>query len=196
MSPRSDRKPRRSGSPGVRRAAASTRDLLTLFARVVLLAFLAAALTQAVAILIKQPASLGPHATAASYAACTLALVSVALMLALALNASFLPDRLFAPERLGVLFVVVAGTGAAAIAIGLAGSFRLGTVVAEVVLLGAVPFVVMGLVSPGLFRRPPRVGRGPDGPGRTGDRPDPGNDRAASVHRDRSRQRRGGRGKR
>ena len=185
MSPRADRDRRRSGpSPG-RRAAATTRDLLVLLARVVLLAILVGALIQAVAVLIEQPASLGAHWPAASYAACALALVSVALMLALALNASFLPDRLFAPERLGVLFAVVMASGAAAIVVGLAESVESGTVVAEVVLLGAVPFVIMGLVSPGLFRRP---ARGSGGPG-ADDRPD-------DDGHDRSRQRRGGRGRR
>ena len=56
-----------------------------------------------------------------------------------------------------MLFAVVVATGAAAIVVGLAESVRPGTVVAEVVAAGAVPFVLMGLVSPGLFRRP----RGP-----------------------------------
>lgn len=190
MSPRSDRGRRHSGAPRGGRAVATTLDLLVMGARLFLLAILAGALIQAVAVLIEQPASLGPHSTAASYAACTLALVSVALMLALALNASFLPDRLFAPERLGVLFAVVAATGAAAIAIGLAGSLRSGTVVAEVVLFGAVPFVIMGLVSPGLFRRPSQAR------GATGDTPDDGDDGPADGSRDRSRQQRGGRGRR
>ena len=164
---------------------ATTRDLLTLMVRVVMLAFLTGAVIQAVAVLVEQPASLGAHSPAASYVGCALALVSVALMLALALNASFLPDRLFAPERLGVFFAAVMATGAAAIVIGLAQSVRSGTVMAEVVLFGAVPFVIMGLVSPGLFRRPSRDGGGPG----ADDRPD------GDGH-DRSRQRRGGRGRR
>ena len=192
MSPRSQRDRRRGGSPRVGRAAATTRTLLVTVAQLVLLAILAGALTQAVAILIEQPSSLGPHATALSYAACALGVASIALMLAMALNATFLPDRLFAPERLGVFFVVVGATGAAAIVVGLLGSFKLGTVVAVDVLLGAVPFVLLGLVSPGLFRRPARPTGEPD---RTGGPPDRGDDQPAARH-DRSRQRRGGRGRR
>jgi len=193
MSPRSQRDRRRGGSPRVGRAAATTRTLLVTGAQIVLLAILAGALTQAVAILIEQPSSLGPHATALSYAACALGVASIALMLAMALNATFLPDRLFAPERLGVLFVVVGATGAAAIVVGLLGSFKLGTVVAVDVLLGAVPFVLLGLVSPGLFRRPARPGTELDGAGGPSDR---GADRPAADRHDRSRQRRGGRGRR
>ncbi|HUK78473.1 MAG TPA: hypothetical protein VL117_12900, partial [Thermoleophilia bacterium] len=91
MSPRSDRDRRRGGPPRARQAVTTTRDLLVMIARVVLLAFLAAALTQAVRILIEQPSYLGPHGTLDSYAAFTLAVASIALMLALALNATFLP---------------------------------------------------------------------------------------------------------
>ena len=192
MSPRSQKNRRRGGSPRAGRAAATTRTLLVTGAQIVLLAILAGALTQAVAILIEQPSSLGPHATALSYAACALGVASIALMLAMALNATFLPDRLFAPERLGVLFVVVGATGAAAIVVGLLGSYKLGTVVAVDVLLGAVPFVLLGLVSPGLFRRPARPGGAGDGVGGPAER---GDERPAAPH-DRSRQRRGGRGRR
>ena len=145
--------PRRSGAV---RAASATRELLVNIARVVMLAIMLAAVLQAVAILVYslgRPARLGSWPTVNSYAAFVLAAVSVVLMLALALNSSYLTDRLFPANRLGPLFVAVWATGAAAIFVGLIGAVPLGVYVAVELLLGAVPFVLMGLVSPGLFRR-------------------------------------------
>ena len=92
-------------------------------------------------------------------------------MLALALNASYLPDRLFAPRRLGLLFAAVWAIGAGAILVGLLGSIGLGAYVAVELLPAAMAFALMGLVSPGLFRRPARPG---DEPARPGSGPDAG----------------------
>jgi hypothetical protein len=173
------------GRGGAARVVSTTRELLVNVARVVLLAIMVGAVIQSVAILVEQPESLGSGPTVNSYVACALAVVCAVLMLALALNSSYLPDRLFAPRRLGALFAVVSVTGAAAIVVGLLGSVRLGTVVAIDLLLAAVPFVLMGLVSPGLFRRPEHK------PLVTGD------DRVSrDDRRERGRQRRGGRSRR
>jgi hypothetical protein len=188
-SPRPDRRKQTSGSSprrsGAARAVSTTRELLANIARVILLAIMVGAVVQAVATLVEQPASLGSGPTANSYVACALAVVSAVLMLALALNSSYLPDRLFPARRLGALFAVVSVSGAAAIVVGLIGSFQLGTVVAIDLLLAAVPFVLMGLVSPGLFRRP-------------GNRPLADDDGPPSPdgERERGRQRRGGRSRR
>ncbi len=183
------------GSPrrgGAARAFATTRELLVNIARVILLAIMLGAVIQAVAILVEQPASLGSP-TVNSYVACALAVVCAVLMLALALNSSYLPDRLFAPRRLGLLFAVVSVSGAAAIVVGLLGSLRLGTVVAIDLLLAAVPFVLMGLISPGLFRRPEHKPLEADS---EADADADGGRRSAAGERERGRQRRGGRSRR
>jgi hypothetical protein len=182
------------GSPrrgAAARAASTTRELLANIARVILLAILLGATVQAVAILVEQPASLGPQPTVKSYVSCTLAVLSAVLMLALALNASYLPDRLFPARRLGILFAVVSVTGAAAIVVGLLGSFRLGTVVAVDLLLAVVPFVLMGLVSPGLYRRPEAERRASRRAAA-----DDEDSATRSASRERARQRRGGRARR
>ena len=83
-----------------------------------------------------------------------LAAVAVLVMLALAVNSSYLPDRVVPRRYLGVAFGVVWVVGAAAIVVGLVGSFRLGAYVAVEILPAAVGFVLMGLVTPGLYRRP------------------------------------------
>ena len=112
-------------------------------------------------------------------------------MLALALNSSYLPDRLFAARRLGALFVVVWATGAAAIVAGLVGAVQLGAYVAIELLPAVVAFVLMGLVSPGLYRRP-----GAERPASR--RPAAGDEGSAPrpASPERSRQRRGGRARR
>ena len=56
-----------------------------------------------------------------------------------------------------MLLLVVWASGAAAIIIGLVGSYGLGAYIAAQVLPAAMAFVLIGLVSPGLFRRPPGV---------------------------------------
>ncbi len=194
MSPRSDRDRRRGGSPQVRRAAVTTGNLLAAVARVILLAIMVGAALRALGTFVEivvRPSSLGSFARANSYVAFALVAVATVLILALALNSSYLPDRLFAPRRLGLLFAAVCAIGAGAILVGLLGSIGLGAYVAVELLPAAMAFALMGLVSPGLFRRPARPG---GEPARPGSGPDPGDDRPAEH--DRSRQRRGGRGKR
>jgi hypothetical protein len=188
MSQRPSDRHRQAGAPrrGAARAAASgARTALINVARVILLVILAAATIWAFFVLVGQPAQLGPKPTVESYVGCALACVAACLMLALALNGSYLGDRLFPPRRLQLLFSAVSVTGAAAIIVGLLGSFRLGTEIALVILAAVVPFVLMGLVSPGLYRRPGNA------------TPAQRDDAAASAaERERARQRRGGRGKR
>ena len=171
------------GKSGRRRAApvaaAAGRGLAGI-ARTVLLAVMAVAVVQAVLILIEQPASLGSPHTAVAYLVCSLAVVSVAMMLALSLNTSFMPGFIGSMRRQGVLFAAVPLVGILAIVVGLLRSRELGTVVAIDVLLGGVPFVLMGLVTPGLYRRP--------GGGATAGEP--------GVPPARGRQRRGGRTRR
>jgi hypothetical protein len=188
MSQRPSHKGRQAGPPrrGAARAVSGGRLMLVNGARVVLLAILLGATLQAFLVLVEQPASIGPQPTVASYVACALAFAAAALMLALALNGSYLPDRLFPPRRLQLLFALVSAIGAAAIVVGLIGSFRLGTVVAVDILLAVVPFVLMGLVSPGLYRRPGNAPPAVDDDARA----------LAADERERARQRRGGRGKR
>ncbi len=106
-------------------------------------------------------------------------------MLALALNSSYLPDRLFAPSRLGTLFVRGVGDRRGGHRRRPVGSFRLGAYVAIEILPAAMAFVLMGLVSPGLFRRPGNAGPPPAATIRAGVEP-----------AERARQRRGGRTKR
>jgi len=185
---------RRQASGGSRRGAtaravSTTRELLTTIARVILLVIMLTAALQAVVILVhylRRPAGLGswPHLNA--YVAFVLCLAAIALMLALALNSSFLADRVFAPSRLGTLFVVVWVTGGGAIVIALIGSYQLGVYVAIELLPAAMAFALMGLVSPGLFRRPGNA------------RPAAGGHDAAPAASppERARQRRGGRAKR
>ncbi len=187
MSPRPSDRHRQAGAPrrGAARAVSSTRDVLVTIARMILLIILVAATIQSFLVLVEQPAQLGPQPTVHSYVACTLAFVATCLMLALALNGSYLADRLFPPARLQLLFSTVSVTGAAAIIVGLLGSFRMGTVIALDILAAVVPFVLMGLVSPGLYRRPGNA------------TPAQRDEAAASAaERERARQRRGGRGKR
>jgi len=196
MSPRSDRDRRRGGSPRARQAAVTTGNLLAAVARVILLAIMVGAALRALGTFVEvvvRPSSLGSFAKANSYVAFALVAVATALILALALNSSYLPDRLFAPRRLGLLFAAVCAIGAGAILVGLLGSIGLGAYVAVELLPAAMAFALMGLVSPGLFRRPARPG---GEPGRPGNGPNPGDDRPTDAHRDRSRQRRGGRGRR
>jgi hypothetical protein len=185
MSQRPSDRHRQAGAPrrGAARAASRTRDVLVNVARVILLIILVAATIQAFLVLVEQPAQLGPKPTVQSYVACTLAFVATCLMLALALNGSYLADRLFPPRRLQLLFSAVSATGAAAIVVGLLGSFRMGTVIALDILAAVVPFVLMGLVSPGLYRRP-------------GNATPAQSDDAKASAAERARQRRGGRGKR
>lgn len=188
MSQRPSNRQRKADAPrgGAARAAASgARDVLVTVARIILLVILTAATLWAFLVLIAQPAQLGPKPTVESYVACALACAAACLMLALALNGSYLGDRLFAPGRLQLLFSAVSVIGAAAIVVGLLGSFRLGTEIALLILAAVVPFVLMGLVSPGLYRRPGNAA------------PAGGDDAGASAaERERARQRRGGRGKR
>ncbi|MGD0997832.1 MAG: hypothetical protein ABR941_05870 [Thermoleophilia bacterium] len=185
------------GSPrrgAAARAASTTRELLANIARVIMLAIMVGATLRAVAILVDvlmRPAALGSWPTVNSYAAFSLATVSIVLMLAMALNSSYLPDRLFAARHLGALFVVVWATGAVAIVAGLVGAVQLGAYVAIELLPAVVAFVLMGLVSPGLYRRPGAerpASRRPAG-GDEGSAPRP-------ASPERSRQRRGGRAKR
>jgi hypothetical protein len=181
MSSRSSHKGRSSGRRRAAPVAAAAGRGLAGIARIVLLAIMAAAVVQSVLILIEQPASLGPGGTASSYVASALAVVAVAVMLALALNTSFLPGFIGSARRQGLLFAFVPLAGIVAIVVGLLQSRQLGTVVAVDVLLGGVPFVLMGLVTPGLYRRP---GEGTAAGDAAGDRGGP---------RERARQRRGGR---
>ena len=127
------------------------------------------------------------------YVAFVLSAAAIALMLAMALNSSYLPDRLFAPSRVGTLYVVVWASGAGAIIVALIGSYQLGVYVTIELLPAAMAFALMGLVSPGLFRRPgnARPGSGNARPG-AGD----GDVAPASSPPARARQRRGGRAKR
>jgi hypothetical protein len=163
-------------------------------ARVILLAIMVGAVLQAVAILVHfvvRPAALDPWPHAYAYGAFVCCVASIVLMLAMALNSSLLRDRVFDPSRLGTLYVVVWASGAVAIIVGLVGGFGLGAYVAIELLLGAVPFVLMGLVSPGLYRRP-AAERSASGRHAGGDE-NPG---PASSSRERARQRRGGRARR
>ena len=171
------------------RAVSTTRELLTAIARVILLVIMVGAALRAVSVLLDivvRPSVLGTWPHAPSYVAFVLAAVSIVLMLALALNSSFLADRVFAPSRLGTLFVVVWATGGGAIVIALIGSYQLGVYVAIEILPAAMAFALMGLVSPGLFRRP-----GNARPAAGGDDTAP-----ASSPPEHARQRRGGRTKR
>ena len=177
--------PRRGGAA---QAFSTTRELLVNIARVILLAIMVGAVIQAAATLayyLAHPARLPwPHVN--SYVAFVLCVVAAILMLALALNSSYLPDRIFPATRLGALFVVVWAAGAAAIVVGLIGSFQLGAYVAIELLPAVVPFVLMGLVSPGLYRRPVSGRPDADDVGPT----------PADGERERGRQRRGGRSRR
>jgi len=162
-----------------------------------MLAIMMGAMVEAVAVLvhyIARPALLQANSwpTANSYAAFILAAVSIALMLALALNSSYLLDRVFPARRLGVLFAAAWATGAAAIVIGLLGDVQLGAYVAVELLPAAMAFVIMGLVCPGLYRRDASDGSASDGSpaaGRDDAAPQPGGS-------GRGRQRRGGRARR
>jgi hypothetical protein len=153
--------------------------------RIVMLAILVGAVLWAAEILVTAVVRPGwLHFPALnSYVAFALAVATNGLLLALALNSTYLPDRLFAADRQGMLLLVVWASGAAAIIVGLIGSFGLGAYIAALVLPAAMAFVLIGLVSPGLFRRPP------DGAAEAGD------GRAAGSG-ERGRQRRGGRARR
>ncbi len=143
----------KSGRRAAPAAAVAGRGL-AFIARIVLLAVMAAAVVQAVLILVEQPASLGSPHTTVAYIVCSLAAVSVVLMLALSLNTSFMPGLIGSLRRQGALFAAVPLIGVVAIVVGLLRSRELGTVVAIDVLLGGVPFALMGMVTPGLYRRP------------------------------------------
>jgi hypothetical protein len=191
MSQRSSDRGRRPGAPrrgGAARAVSTTGGLLAAIARVILLAIMVGALLRAIVVfvdIVVRPSALGswPHVNA--YVAFVLSAACIVLMLALALNSSVLPDRLFRADRLGALFVAVWATGAGAIVVGLVGSYRLGIYVTIEVLPAAMAFALMGLVSPGLYRRP-----GNASPARSDDAS------ASAAERERARQRRGGRSKR
>lgn len=188
-----DRRRQTSGGSSRRRGAAravsTTRDLFASIARVILLTIMVGAALQSIVILVDflaRPTKVGSAPQVNSLVALALCLVSIVLMLALALNSSYLPDRLFRASRQGTLFVVVWATGAGAIVVGLIGSFQLGAYVAIELLLGAVPFVLMVLVSPGLYRRPA------SGRAAAGDE----SSAPESGPPERARQRRGGRARR
>jgi len=91
-----------------------------------------------------------------------------------------------------LLFGAVWATGAAAIVIGLLGHVQLGAYVAIELLPAAVAFVIMGLVSPGLYRRDAAAGAASGGSPSTG-REDAG---PQPARPERARQRRGGRTRR
>ena len=199
-----DKRRQRSGGTsrggGRRRAVAATSGFLVTVGRIVMLAIMVGAVLRAVQILITVIVRPGwlHFPTANSYVAFILAVATNVLMLAIALNSTYLPNRLFAADRLGRLFLAVWACGAAAIIVGLLGSFQLGAYVAAEVLPVAVAFVLIGLISPGLYRRPA------DDSGTSGhDRgakgsdscPDPGSS-SGSGSGDHGRQRRGGRARR
>jgi hypothetical protein len=185
---------------------AATSGFLVTVGRIVMLAIMVGAVLRAVQILITVIVRPGwlHFPTVSSYVAFILAVATNVLMLAIALNSTYLPNRLFAADRLGKLFLAVWACGAAAIIVGLLGSFQLGAYVAAEVLPVAVAFVLIGLISPGLYRRPA------DDSGTTGhDRgatssdsrsgPDSGSgpdSRSGSGSGDHGRQRRGGRARR
>jgi hypothetical protein len=126
-----------------------------------------------------------------TYLALGMATASAALMVALAVNAAFLVDRLFSRRVAGYLFVAVFALGAGAIAAGLLGSTSMGVGAAVFLLVPALPFVLIMLMARGPLGRPaPSVragGRGPAAP-RSSARPAPQRPRQAPQ-----RQRRGGR---
>jgi hypothetical protein len=164
-------------------ASAAGRGLAGV-ARVVLLAIMAAAVLQAFAILATfavHRSAFSSFPTGQAIVAFVLSTVAILVMLALALNSSYLPDRIVPRRYLGATFGAVWGIGAAAIIVGLVGSFRLGVYVAVEILPAAVGFVLLGLVTPGLYRRP---GEGGDAAGDRGGPPG------------RGRQRRGGKARR
>lgn len=184
--------PRRSGP---RRAVSATSGFLVTVGRIVMLAIMVGAVLRAVQVLIAvivSPGSLGSAPALQSYVAFSVAAVGLVVMLAIGLNSTYLPGRLFAADRLGTLFVVVWACGAVAIVVGLLGSFQLGAYVAVEILPAAVAFVLIGLISPGLFRRPS------DDSGTTGhDHGATGSgSRSGSGSGERGRQRRGGRARR
>ena len=183
----SSRGPNRGRSAGRRRAAAAGRGMAGV-ARIVLLAIIGAALVQALAIVVRlavQPSVFSSFPRAQATAAFVLAAAAVVVMLALALNSSFLPDRIVPRRYLGAAYGVVWGLGAAAIVVGLVGSFRLGAYVAIEILPAAVGFALLGLVTPGMYR-----GHSEGGAGESGAAGDGG------TTAGRGRQRRGGRSRR
>jgi hypothetical protein len=180
---------------GPRRAVSATSGFLVTVGRIVMLAIMVGAVLRAVQVLIAvivSPGSLGSAPALQSYVAFSVAAVGLVVMLAIGLNSTYLPGRLFAADRLGTLFVVVWACGAVAIVVGLLGSFQLGAYVAVEILPAAVAFVLIGLISPGLFRRPS------DDSGKTGhDHGATGSgSRSGSGSGERGRQRRGGRARR
>jgi hypothetical protein len=200
-----------SRESGSRRAVSATTGFLVTVGRVVMLAIMVGAVLRAVQVLIAvivSPGSLGSAPALQSYVAFSVAAVGLVVMLAIALNSTYLPGRLFAADRLGTLFLVVWACGAVAIVVGLLGSFQLGAYVAIEILPAAVAFVLIGLISPGLFRRPSDDSgtTGHDhGATSSGSRSGPGSSsnsgRSDSGHSgsgssERGRQRRGGRARR
>lgn len=184
-----DKRTRRSSEPsrtgGTARAVSATRTLFVTIVQIVMLAILVGAVFLSVwivVIAVTRPGRLHFPAVQ-SYVAFVLAVATNVLLLALALNSTYLPERLFAADRQGILLLAVWASGAAAIIVGLVGSFGLGAYIAALVLPAAMAFVLIGLVSPGLFRRPP------DDPATVGD------DRVGDSG-ERGRQRRGGRTRR
>jgi hypothetical protein len=173
----------------------ATSGFLVTVGRIVMLAIMVGAVLRAVQVLIAvivSPGSLGSAPALQSYVAFSVAAVGLVVMLAIGLNSTYLAGRLFAADRLGTLFVVVWACGAVAIVVGLLGSFQLGAYVAVEILPAAVAFVLIGLISPGLFRRPS------DDSGTTGhDHGATGSgSRSGSGSGERGRQRRGGRARR
>ena len=166
------------------RAVSATRALLVTIVQIVMLAILVGAVLWAVEILVTAVVRPGwLHFPALNaYVAFALAVATNVLLLVLALNATYLRDRLIAADRQGTMLLVVWACGAAAIIIGLVGTFGLGAYIAALVLPAAMAFVLIGLVSPGLFRRPLKDSAA-DGDG-------------AAGSGERGRQRRGGRTRR
>ena len=200
-----DKRRQRSGGAsrgsGSRRAVSATSGFLVTVGRIVTLAIMVGAVLRAVQVLVAvivRPGSLGSWPALQSYVAFSVAAVGLVVMLAIALNSTYLPGRLFAADRLGTLFVVVWACGAVAIVVGLLGSFQLGAYVAVEILPAAVAFVLIGLISPGLFRRPSDDSGASDrnhGATSSGSRSGSGS-HSGSGSGEHGRQRRGGRARR
>ena len=191
----SDKRKRKPGGrpqrESTRRAVSATSGVLVAVGRVAMLAVIVAAVVQAVLFLVTaivRPGSRGAAPALQTYVALTLAAIGLIIVLVIALDLTYLPDRLFARDRLGALFIAVWACGAVAIVVGLLGSYQLAVYVAIEILPGAVAFVLISLLTPGLYKRPL------DGPGEAapGDAAGSGSGSGA----ERGRQRRGGRARR
>jgi hypothetical protein len=89
-----------------------------------------------------------------TYLALTMAAASVALMVALTVNAAFLVDRVFSRRVAGYLVAAVCVLGAGSIGVGFDGGRTLGGVAALSVLMPAVAFVLSMLLVRWQRRRP------------------------------------------